>query len=204
MRTINKILIISSVVLAFLPTGRAFMSSLQSSGNWGEIPIPPFNGRSSEKSCLDYLTKENVTFDMWMNRAKRYVAKREFEQAILAFRKALEERPLSEEAHFLLGVSFEKRGKEGLPGDMTSWDVLAEKEYLSAISLGDHLPARFNLGMLLTRLGRRVEARKEWEHILMVSPKSKLGRVAMEELQNNQHSDFLPSILQQEIPSSAD
>jgi len=160
--------------------------------NTCEIPTPPLKGRTTEGRDLGYLLAPDTGFATWLRRGRNFFARQEFEQAIWAFRKALREKPLAEEAHFLLGCSYVARGAEGLPGDQTAWDDLAESAFHAAIAVGDHLPARFNLGILLTRLGRLDEARREWEHILTVSPRSRLGRLARQALARNMDADLLP------------
>lgn len=193
----KRTLLTTLVLLAILwPNGKAFMSNQElESLSPHETPNVPSNGRRAESAGNAYLTKFPTTFKTWFQKGKNYLGRKEYEQAILAFRKALKEKPLSPETHFLLGVAYEARGKEGLPGDVTSWDTLAESEYQAAICHGDHLPARFNLGMLLQRLERPQEARHEWEHILTVSPKSTLGNRAQTALDRNIDSDLLPQSL---------
>ena len=200
------------------PYGKAFMSSFRSDGDpLRETPTVPFKGRGSqnahrglpqerglEKIGENYLTPPERTYDYWFKKGRAYLSRKEFEQAIWAFRKALRENPLSQEAHFLLAFTFESRGKDGLPGDQTCWEKLAEKEYRSAIIHGDHLPSRYNLGMLLSNLGRPNEARKEWEHILLVSPGTKLGVLARKALARNTQSYLLPETLSSGLPEEED
>ncbi len=187
------------------PYGKAFMSSFRSDGDpLRETPTVPLRGRVSEKIGENYLTPPERTYDYWFKKGRAYLSRKEFEQAIWAFRKALRENPLSQEAHFLLAFTFESRGKDGLPGDQTCWETLAEKEYRSAIIHGDHLPSRYNLGMLLSNLGRPNEARKEWEHIMLVSPGTKLGVLARKALARNTQSYLLPETLSSGLPEEED
>lgn len=167
---------------------------------FSEAPIPPISGRKNEQGAMKYLSKTPKSFDYWVSQAKSYISRREYEQAIWALRKAKKMKPLAAEAHFLLGYSYEHRGNEGLPGDRTAWDSLAEAEYKVAISAGDFLPARYNLALLLERLERFDESRKELEHILTVSPNSALGKSALSALERNTNADFLPKVLSREIP----
>ncbi|MBF0498864.1 MAG: hypothetical protein HQM09_01920 [Candidatus Riflebacteria bacterium] len=166
----------------------------------GEVPVPPLKGRSGERSALGHLLAPARTYAHWLAAGKAYLARREYEQAIWAFRKALRERPLAQESHFLLGCAYVARGAEGLPGDMTGWDELAETSFLAAINLADHLPARYNLGILLTRRDRPAEARVQFEHILNISPKSRLGSLARRALERNIDADLLPRSLAIELP----
>jgi len=198
----RKIFIFGVLFLAFLwQSKEALMSSRTSSeGIISQISVPPMKGRGEESRAYPYLFKPPVSFSTWLARGKKYMGRKEFEQAIWAFRKACEQKPLSAEVHFLLGVSYVLRGLEGLPGDQTGWDLIAENEFRTAVSLSDHLPARFNLGMLLERVGRPEEARKQWEHILIISPRSKLGNLAKSALKRNVDADLLPDILSINLP----
>ncbi len=187
----------------FIPWREAALRGrLDETGRLRQVPLPPLAGRSAERRGLPYLTKDPTSYARWLAAGKGYLARREFEQAVWAFRKALEMQPLSSEAHFLLGVSFERRGLEGLPGDLTSWDLLAEEEYRAAIGLDDHLPARYNLGRLLERLGRHAEAGREFEHILTIAPSSAVGRRARTALDRTFAADLLPRTLGDELPPS--
>jgi tetratricopeptide (TPR) repeat protein len=193
------------LLLFLIPTGKAFMSTVSLSEKaLHEAPLPPMKGRSAEKGMNGYLTRPDTSLAVWLKKGKSYYARKEYEQAIWAFRKALRENPMAGEVHFLLGVTYEARGKEGLPGDMTSWDTLAERSYRSAIAAGDYLPARFNLGMLFTRLARHDEARREWEHILTISPKSSLGSHAKKALTRNFTRITLPEVLETTFPGEDD
>ena len=199
--------ILAFVLLFGFHTGRARMSTDGGAGLGtpdegrftGEIPRPPLKGRR-EGGPMRHLLKPETGYATWLARGKAYVARREFEQAIWAFRKALRERPLAEEAHFLLGCVYVARGAEGLPGDVTAWDDLAESAFRAAIKLADHLPSRYNLGILLTRRGNPSEARLEFEHILNVKPSSSLGRLAREALDRNIQADLLPRMLAVDLP----
>ncbi|MBI3038836.1 hypothetical protein HYY75_07285 [bacterium] len=193
----NRILLAGIFLLGFLlPFNKAFLSNQSKDFFRGqEAPIFPLKGRYAEKKLSSYLTPFPVDFSLWLMRGRKYLFRKEFEQAVWAFRKALNENPLSGEAHFLLGFSYEARGLEGLPGDSTAWDELAEIEYRAAINVSDELPARFNLGMLLNRLDRKSEARKEFEYILLVSPNSLFGKRAKIALDRNVSSHFLPQIV---------
>jgi len=185
----------------FFPWRQALMlDRLDEAGRLRQIPIPPSAGRGTERRVTHYLTAEPTSFANWLSKGKRYLTRKEFEQAVWAFRKALEMRPLSSEAHFLLGFSFEKRLLEGLPGDLTSWEMLAEEEYRTAIGLDDHLPARFNLGMLLARSGRQDAARREFEHILTISPRSTVGRRAQVAMNRAFEADLMPRTLEEDLP----
>lgn len=178
----RKILLTIAVLVAlFIPIKRAFLagSSFASSST---APVPPIAGRKAESRSLSYLNNSGVSFSTWMSRGKSYIKRKEYEQAILAFRKALRLRPADAECRFLLAWSYEKRGMEGLPGDSTDWDALAEQEYRAAVSLTDHLPARFNLALLYRRNERLDEARMHLEHILLVKPRDLLARKADAEL----------------------
>lgn len=187
------------------PYGKAFMSSFNGTDDpLRETPTAPLHGRNLARIGENYLTQPERTFDYWFKKGRGYLSRKEFEQAIWAFRKAVRERPLSPEAHFLLAFTFESRGREGLPGDQTCWESLAEKEYRSAIFLGDHLPSRYNLGMLYTNLNRPGEARKELEHILLVSPDSRLGNLAKKALDRNTHAHLLPDTLSTGLPEEED
>ncbi|MFZ2960468.1 MAG: hypothetical protein WA705_26615 [Candidatus Ozemobacteraceae bacterium] len=166
----------------------------------GETPIPPLNGRGGERGAMGYLLTPDRTYAHWLSAGKGYLARHEYEQAVWAFRKALRERPLGQDAHFLLGCSYVARGAEGLPGDVTGWEELAETSFLAAIQLADHLPARYNLGILLTRRDRPTEARVQFEHILNVSPKSRLGGLARRALERNIDADLLPRSLSIDLP----
>lgn len=195
------------VLLFGFHTGRARLSTDGGAGLCdrnegdfvGEVPRAPLKGRR-EGGAMGYLLKPEASYGTWLSKGKSYFAKQDYEQALWAFRKALRERPLAEEAHFLLGCTYVARGAEGLPGDVTAWDDLAEAAFRGAIKLADHLPSRYNLGLLLTRRGRAPEARLEFEHILTVKPSSSLGTLARRALDRNIQADLLPRMLAIELP----
>lgn len=185
----------------FLPWREAALrSALDETGRLRQVPVPPAAGRGAERRVQAWLSRDPTSFAAWMAAGRGYLARKEFEQAIWAFRKAVEMQPLSSEARFLLGVAFERRGREGLPGDLTAWDRLAETEYRTAAGLDDHLPSRFNLGLLCERQGRYDEARREFEHILTIAPQSVLGRRAKTALERTVAADLLPRLLSQRLP----
>ncbi|HOY65888.1 MAG TPA: tetratricopeptide repeat protein [Candidatus Ozemobacteraceae bacterium] len=187
------------VGLYLWPTARATMTDR--SAPFLTLPQPPAAGRAAERRAQAYLTRPDTTYATWMKNGRGYLARKEFEQAIWAFRKALRLKPLSSEAHFLLGYAFERRGLEGLPGDVTAWDVLAEAEYRSAIALDDHLPARHNLGRLLERLERYEEARHEFEHILTIAPRGRLAARASAGLDRTIDADLEPARRSAHLPA---
>lgn len=168
-----------------------------------DVPVPPLQGRAKEREATVYLSRPSRTFDYWMSRGKQYLGRKEYEQAVWAFRKSIREKPLVGEAHFLLGVAYERRGLDALPGDVTSWGVLAEESYQRAIIIADFLPARHNLALLLERRQRFAEARREWEHILTIAPDSYLGRQATEALNRNIAADLLPQTLSSRFPDTS-
>lgn len=182
------------------PTARATMTD--KSAPFLLVPQPPASGRAAERRCQAYLTTPDTTYASWVSKGRRYLGRKEYEQAVWAFRKALRLKPLSSEAHFLLGYSLERRGLEGLPGDVTNWDELAEAEYRAAIALDDHLPARYNLGRLLERLERHGEARREFEHILTVSPRGRLSTRAAAGLDRTIDADLEPERRSSHLPAS--
>lgn len=191
------------LIYAFcFPLRKAFMDS-SSYKSRGEMPIPPISGRGHEKNSYRWLNKPARTYTYWMGKGKRYLAKREFEQAIWAFRKAKEIRPLSDDARFLLALSYEKRGLEGLPGDQTNWDYLAESEYKGAILLSDHLPSRYNLALLYQRKKDYEKAGMELEHILTVSPTGKMGKMAKKLLTRVFAQSYAPKHLSIKYPEGA-
>ncbi len=186
----------------FLPWRQAAMrGDLDETGRLHQVPVAPAAGRGAERRALAWLSRDPTSFPAWMAAGRGYLGRKEFEQAIWAFRKAVEMRPLSSEARFLLGVAFERRAREGLPGDLTAWERLAETEYRAAAGLDDHLPARFNLGILYERQGRHEEARREYEHILTIAPTSALGRRARTALDRTVAADLLPRVLAEGLPS---
>jgi len=196
----RKILILIMLCYAFcFPVRKAFVASAGYSAR-REIPVPPRSGRKSERQSYRWVNRPARTYTYWMGKGKRYLAKREYEQAIWAFRKSSKLRPASETARFLLGFTYEKRALQGLPGDLTNWEKLAEDEYKSAIYIADHLPARYNLALLYKRNGRIDSARKELEHILTVSPTGKLGNLAKTMLARVVELDYKPRSISVKYP----
>ncbi|HNW36131.1 MAG TPA: tetratricopeptide repeat protein, partial [Candidatus Ozemobacteraceae bacterium] len=173
------------------PTARATMTD--KNAPFLSVPQPPAAGRAAERRSRAYLTRPDTTYASWVGKGRKYLGRKEYEQAVWAFRKALRLKPLSSEAHFLLGYAFELRGLEGLPGDITNWDELAEAEYRASIALDDHLPARYNLARMLERLERYPEARREYEHILTVSPRGRLSTGATAGLDRTIDADLEPA-----------
>jgi tetratricopeptide (TPR) repeat protein len=198
----RKLFITAILFAAFVhPVHKAYMSNREF-GIKREIPVPPIYGRKKESKCYKYLSKPLRTYNYWMRKGKSYLTRKEFEQAILAFRKASKLRPTSEETRFLLAHSYEKRSMEGLPGDTTNWEQLAIDEYQAAIILADHLPSRYNLALLYQRLDEHTKARKELEHILTISPSSSLGRKAQTALARVFAQDYTPTHLSVNYPQN--
>ena len=196
----KQILFITIIPVAFfLSWGHAFLAEKDFYKSH-QAPVSPMSGRGSEKQFYKMLTKPSTSYTTWLKKGKNYIARKEYEQAILAFRKAVNLRPAEEDARFLLGWCYEKRGKEGLPGDQTNWDKLAEMEYEKAIGLADHLPARFNLAMLLRRQERFNSARVQLEHILLIDHKSALGKKAQNALADLFDQDMRPRHISVDFP----
>lgn len=131
------------------------------------------NSAKNEYQLNNYLSDVPSFDEKWKKVGKKYLMQKEYEQAILAFRKAIKANPTSAENYFLLAYAYEKRGTEGLPNDQTQWFKLAEKAYRHAISLEDHLPSKYNLAVLLIQQQKYEEAKHLLEYILLVSPKNK-------------------------------
>ncbi len=163
----TRLILIIVALAVLLPTAKGYVASNGSGLNLA-TGIAPFEGRGKEPSFYPFLAKEGRSYESWIKDGHRYMKRLEFEQAILAFRKAVKLRPASQEAHFMLAVAYDKRGLEGLPGDYTQWHRLSMQEYELAIALADHLPARYNLALLQLRLGNYAESRRNLEHILLV------------------------------------
>lgn len=177
-------------VALFIPLSKAYMYDGSGKTN---APVAPMQGRKAEHSFYSMLSRSGPTYEKWVKDGRTYLVRKEFEQAIWAFRKARELRPAAEEARFLLAWTYEKRGLEGLPGDQTSWDELAETEYMAAIELADHLPARYNLAMLYRRNSELANARKQLEYILLTDSGTTIARMASNELSALFEQDVRPS-----------
>lgn len=167
-----RIILLIIAIAAILPTSKGYLASKSNSIEINGT-LAPMEGRKGERDFYNLLTNSERTYKSWIKDGNTYLKRTEYEQAIWAYRKAVRLRPASEEARFLLAFAYEKRLMEGLPGDITNWELLAEKEYKAAIEVADHLPSRFNLAMLQRRQGRFEEARKNLEHILLVSNNKK-------------------------------
>ncbi len=200
MKRKNLLLTVATIGL-FWPMGHAFMAG-DGFVKTVTAPIAPINGRKAESRANGLLNNSGVSYSTWLRRGRNYINRREYEQAILAFRKALRLRPAEEEARFLLAWCYEKRGLEGLPGDATDWDMLAEQEYLAAVSLADHLPARYNLALLYRRHERFGEARAHLEHILLTGKRNSLAQMAEAELSDIFHQDMRPRHIAVDIPEA--
>ncbi len=178
----NRFLIITVILfVAFFAGSKAYMASREDD-RLMHSPIAPMSGRKAEANFYSMLNNSGREYRSWIRDGRSYLARREFEQAIWAFRKAVKLQPAADEARFLLAWTYEKRGLEGLPGDNTDWDALAINEYTAAIELADHLPARFNLALLHRRNDRFSEARRHLEHIVLIDKSSALARRAKNEL----------------------
>ncbi|PKL50725.1 MAG: hypothetical protein CVV42_01610 [Candidatus Riflebacteria bacterium HGW-Riflebacteria-2] len=178
----NRFLLITILLfIAFFAGSKAHMAS-SGGDKLMHSPIAPMVGRKAEANFYSMLNNSGREYRGWIRDGRNYLARREFEQAIWAFRKAVKLQPAAEEARFMLAWTYEKRGLEGLPGDSTDWDALAIKEYTAAIELADHLPARFNLALLHRRNERFREARLHLEHILIIDNHSALAIRARTEL----------------------
>jgi len=178
----NRFLLITFLLfVAFFAGSKAYMANREGD-RLMHSPLAPMYGRKSEANFYSMLNNSGREYRGWIRDGRNYLARREYEQAIWAFRKAVKLQPAAEEARFLLAWTYEKRGLEGLPGDSTDWDALAIKEYTAAIELADHLPARYNLALLHRRHDRFSEARRHLEHIMMIDNRSGLARRARNEL----------------------
>ena len=186
------------LLAVFLPTSRAYLAS-SSSKPYMEGSIAPINGRKSEVNFYSLLNNSGREYESWIKDGRKYLKRKEYEQAIWAFRKAVKLRPAAEEARFLLGWTYETRGLEGLPGDYTNWDKLAENEYVMAIEVADHLPSRYNLAILQRRLERYDEARRNLEHIRLVTNSPTMKKKAAAELQALFHQDVRPRGISNEV-----
>lgn len=189
----------SAALLLSGPT--AYLAS-HTEGLMMHTPIAPMGGRKAEVNFYSMLNNSGREYQSWIRDGRNYIKRREYEQAILAMRKAIRLQPAAEEARFLLAWAYEKRGLEGLPGDITDWDELAAREYTAAIELADHLPARFNLAILHRRKGRFAEARRQLEHILLINDKGTLGRRAAAELASIFAQDVRPNAISSQIKDS--
>lgn len=186
----------SAVLLLSGPT--AYLAS-NPEGLMMRTPIAPIGGRKTEVNFYSMLNNSGREYQSWIKSGRTYIKRKEYEQAILAIRKAIKLRPAAEEARFLLAWTYEKRGLEGLPGDMTNWDDLAVKEYTAAIELADHLPSRFNLAVLHRRNERFVEARRHLEHILIINSNGALGKKAATELTSIFEQNVRPEAISSNI-----
>lgn len=195
----RRFLLITVVLFAlFLPTSRAFLASGRNRPVMHGA-IAPIEGRKAEPNFYSLLNNSGREYKSWVRDGRNYLKRREYEQAIWAFRKAVDLRPAEEEVRFLLAATYEKRGLEGLPGDATDWDKLAAREYLAAIELADHLPSRFNLALLHRRHGDFVEARRHLEHILLLNNSGTLARLASSELNALFDQDVRPRSISTEV-----
>ncbi len=192
------LLITAAVIALFLPGTKAFLASGRNN-TLMHGAMAPVTGRKAEVNFYSLLNNSGREFQSWFRDGRNYLNRREYEQAIWAFRKAIELRPASEDARFMLGCTYEKRGLEGLPGDMTDWDQLAAREYVAAIELSDHLPSRFNLALLHRRHGRFEEARRHLEHILLIKDSGAIGRKASNELSALFHQDVRPRSISSKV-----
>lgn len=193
-----NLLLIALLLAVFLPTSRAYLASNMEKP-YMEGEIAPITGRNTEVNFYSLINNSGREYESWIKDGRRYLKRKEYEQAIWAFRKAIKLRPAAEEARFLLAWTYETRGLEGLPGDMTNWDRLAENEYLMAIEVADHLPSRFNLAILQRRLERFDEARRNLEHILLVTNSASMRKKASTELQALFHQDVRPRGISNEV-----
>lgn len=193
-----NLLLIALLLAVFLPTSRAYLASSMEKP-YMEGGIAPITGRNTEVNFYSLTNNSGREYKSWIKDGRAYLKRKEYEQAIWAFRKAVKLRPAAEEARFLLAWTYETRGLEGLPGDMTNWDRLAENEYLMAIEVADHLPSRFNLAILQRRLERYDEARRNLEHILLVTESASMRKKASAELQALFHQDVRPRGISNEV-----
>ena len=199
----QTLILIVLLLAVFLPTSRAYLANSRQKP-YMEGQIVPIEGRNAEVNFYSLLNNSGREYDSWIKDGRKYLKRKEYEQAIWAFRKAVKLRPAAEEARFLLGWTYEKRGLEGLPGDMTNWDRLAENEYVIAIEVADHLPSRYNLAILQRRLERFDEARRNLEHILLVTDSKTLKNKASSELQALFHQDVRPRGISNEVKDWSD
>lgn len=197
MKKLFLILFLTSAAL-LLSGPTAYLAS-QSEGMMMHTPVAPMTGRKTEVNFYSMINNSGREYQSWVRDCRTYINRREYEQAILAIRKAIKLRPAAEEARFLLAWAYEKRGLEGLPGDMTNWDELAAREYTAAIELADHLPSRFNLAILHRRNDRYEEARRHLEHIVLINNQGTLGKKAAIELASIFEQDMRPRAISSSI-----
>jgi tetratricopeptide (TPR) repeat protein len=111
------------------------------------------------EKAIDLGFKEDSIF---FNLGMAYGELNQAENSIGAFKKALNINPHSADSHFGLALAYHKRGVS---------DKLAEKEFLSAISIDpEHVDARLYLSMLYADMGELQRACKQLRKILEIDP----------------------------------
>ncbi|NLM17432.1 MAG: tetratricopeptide repeat protein [Candidatus Riflebacteria bacterium] len=202
-KTKQVLLALSLGVALFVPTSKAYMASKNQFENGS---LPPYDGRdeSSYEDLYGYLSASQKEYELWVKDGRNYMKRKEYEQAILAFRKAKALKPAADEARYLLGCAYEKRQNEGLFGDTTDFAALAADEYRQAIILADNLPARYNLALLCRQNGDFENARIHLEHILAVSENKFLRGKAKEELNEVIAQHLRPKMLKQQLAGFKD
>ena len=107
-----------------------------------------------------------------MNTGNELLAQGRLDEAIAAYRAAVEAEPRLAEAHHNLGVALRSRGDLG--------DAL--REFLIAVQLEPELAeGHRNVGVTLLQLGRAKDARRALERALSLAPEDELTRRALAE-----------------------
>lgn len=114
------------------------------------------------------LAEEAALPDSWFNLAMLYRRARRFDEALVAYRHALDLNiSAAEEVYLQRGIIF---------ADDLEDPEQAERELRAALDLNpDYLPALLNWGNLHEDRGDRVEARKAYERALALSPDNELA-----------------------------
>ena len=111
----NRFLLITVLLfIAFFAGSKAYMASKEDD-RLMHSPIAPMSGRKAEANFYSMLNNSGREYRSWIRDGRTYLSRREFEQAIWAFRKAIKLQPAAEEARFLLALTYENAALKAFP-----------------------------------------------------------------------------------------
>jgi tetratricopeptide (TPR) repeat protein len=98
-----------------------------------------------------------------------------YDEAMNEFSEVIRIQPISEMAHYKIGtIKLQTGDKKKEEGDLTgagSYYAQAQEELKQALNINPaFVDASYNLGLAYLRLGEKENAKKQWEHTLILAP----------------------------------
>lgn len=140
----------------------------------GSVP-GPVQGQNDEKMLIEAVTKDPGNVNAWIKLGNTMMDTSRFNEAIDAYKKALDIDPRNVDVRVDMGTCYRNIGKPDF----------AVKEYRKALEFDpNHLNGHKNLGVVLEYdLRDKAQALKEFEKYLQLAPNSPDAEVIRQEIQ---------------------